>query len=159
MRPQQAMRDAMLATSASLARLLVRMDSLSHCQRDQPSGQICSATDARWTVGDLTPPAPLLAALADAPLANGIQTVLAVQAKLLSALASGDEIHPLWVCRVLLALGNDFSLTYPNEVLRMAAIAHFQLPPSPTDLHNGLALREQVRLGEWLPPPPHTGRR
>jgi hypothetical protein len=54
------MRNAMLATSAQLARLLLRMNRLSHSARYNEDGTIVSAENARWTVGNLDPPSPLL---------------------------------------------------------------------------------------------------
>jgi hypothetical protein len=152
---QQAnMRRAMLATSASLSRLLERMHNLSHRARESPTGIIIRAEDANWTVGDLEPKSPLLAGLQNIKLSPATSRVLQVHVRLLSALASGDEIDPLWVCRVLLALGDDYAHDYPPAVARMAELAGAKLPANPRDLHHGLGLREFTFPGEWRPSTP-----
>jgi hypothetical protein len=78
--------------------------------------------------------------------------VLDVQARLLSACASNDQIDPLWACRVLQALGNDFNVEYSPLVKSMAEITGVTLPAKPRSLHHGLGLREIIQPGEWLPP-------
>jgi hypothetical protein len=145
------MRDAMLATSAALARLLMRMNDLSHASRANDAGYITPAADANWCLSDLKPPSPLLAGSRDASLSSAISRVMKVQAWLLAACASTDELDPLWVCRVLLALGDDFANAYPPAVKKMADIAGATLPASPRDLHHGLGLGSRIHPGAWRP--------
>lgn len=156
---QAEMRDAMLATSAQLARLLLRIDKLSHSARCNENGSIISAAEAKWTVGDLDPPSPLLEGMRDKALAVANTRLLEIHARLLAAYASKDEIDPRWVCRVLLALGDEFAEQYPPAVTRMASIEGIQLPKEPRDLHNGLGLREFTRPGEWRMPKPYTNKK
>lgn len=155
---QAEMRNAMLATSAQLARLLLRIDKLSHSARCNDNGFVIAAADAKWTVGDLDPPSPLLEGMRDKSLVVATTHLLEIHARLLSAYASSDEIDPRWVCRVLLALGDEFSAKYPPVVMKMAAIAGIQLPVEPRALHNGLGLREFTRPGEWRMPEPYTNK-
>lgn len=145
------MRDAMLATSAALARLLLRMNDLSHASRVNDAGYVTPSRDANWCLSDLKPPSPLLAGSRDCSLSAAISRVLLVQSWLLAACASTDEIDPLWVCRVLLALGDDFANEYPATVKRMANIAGATLPASPRDLHHGLGLDSRIHPGAWRP--------
>jgi hypothetical protein len=155
---QVEMRNAMLATSAQLARLLLRMNRLSHSARHNDDGTIVSAENAKWTVGDLDPASPLLEGMRGKPLVVATMRLLEIHTRLLAAYASNDEIDPRWVCRVLLALGDEFAEQYPPAVTRMASIAGIQLPEEPRDLHNGLGLREFTRPGEWRMPEWHTSK-
>lgn len=147
--------EAMVATSAALARLLMQMHDLSVSARRSPTGEV--ALKAYWTAGDLSPPSPLLEGMnPNTALSGATSRVLGIQARLLSAATSGDEIDPLWVCRVLQALGDDFATDFSPVVKRMAQIVDAQLPAEPRDLHNGLGLREFVQRGEWRPPPAYS---
>lgn len=117
---------------------------------------ITRSEDANWTVADLEPRSPLLAGMRNRKLSFATSRVLEVTARLLAACASKDEINPLWVCRVLLALGDEFASQYLPAVIKMASIAGVQLPEEPRQLHHGLALREFPRPGEWRPAKPYT---
>lgn len=141
----------MVATSAALARLLLRMHHLSHSARVNDAGYVTPAVQANWCLSDLKPPSPLLAGARDGSLSSAISRVTLVQAWLLAACASSDEIDPLWVCRMLLALGDDFASQYPAAVKKMADIAGATLPAVPRDLHNGLGLEGRIHPGAWRP--------
>jgi hypothetical protein len=156
MTPEQraGMIQAMIATSAQLSRLLLRMHKLEHSARYHPDGMV--DRNPHWTIGDIDPPWPVIEGMDPGKaLAAGITSVLDVQSRLLSACASDDDIDPLWACRVLQALGDDYAQDFSPLVRRMAEMTGAELPSSPRELHHGLGLREFPSPGEWRPPPPY----
>ncbi len=147
--------EAMVATSAQLARLLQRLHGLANSPKHHVDGKV--DRHPHWGLRDLDPPSPLMDGHADMAMSGAISLVIGVQARLLARAASDDEIDALWVCRVLQALGDEFSATYSPLVQRMAAITGAELPAEPRGLHNGLRLSAFISPGEWRPPPPFRG--
>lgn len=148
------MLEAMVAASAALSRVLQRMLALAHSARYNSDGTVDQ--HVYWSTTDLRERPALIAGLPLMSLSGGIGRVLDVQARLLAACASGDEIDPLWVCRVLQALDDENGQDFSPAVRRMAAITGAQLPATPRDMHNGLGLREHMEPGEWRPVAPYA---
>ena|SRR5690349_21627922 len=152
------MRDAVLATSAQLVRLLLRIDKLPRSARYKDNGTIVSAEDAKWTVDDLDPPSPLLERMRHKSLAAATTRLLELLARLLAAYSSDDQIDPRWVCRVLLALTDEFAERYSPAVTRMAALAG-QLSPPAQCLGQAASQHSRTKTARenyW--PPPHRVR-
>jgi len=143
-------RKALLPACAALAKLSMRLAAMDNSARLGPGGQV--QRPAHWRVLDIDPPSPWLEGYPPAyALGSAAWVVLKVQMRLLAAMASGDDIDPKWVCRVLLALGDEYTTPYSQVVSRFADRFGVTLPDSPRSLHNGLALSDEYREGEWLP--------
>jgi len=145
-------RKALLSTCAALAKLSMRLAAMQHGARYGPAGHI--QRPAHWRVEDIKPSSPWLEGFPGSyDLSAAAWMLMRVQVRLLAALASEDAIDPKWVCRVLLALGDEYRAPYSQVVSRFADRFGVTLPESPRSLHNGLGLRDEYREGEWLPQP------
>ncbi|WP_158881437.1 hypothetical protein [Rhodanobacter sp. L36] len=131
------------------------MHAMQHQARVAATGIVTEASKADWRLSELSPPSLLLHGLPDRNISTALGTIIGIQARLLSAAVSNGEIDPLWVCRVLQALGDEFAVKYSPLVLKMAEITGADLPAEPQRLHSGLGLREFIHPGEWRLPPPY----
>jgi hypothetical protein len=134
----------LIAIVSSLSRLLIRLHHLSCSPRKLDNGKITCAADARWGIGDLSPPSPWFdAANPRTAISGGISAVLLVQAHLLAMIEAPGEIDVKFAIRVVEHLCRG-----PGWSARVRALADrlgYELPSRPWDLHHGLGL-EQIRL-------------
>jgi hypothetical protein len=149
----EEVRAALLPVCKALAKLAMRLHNQQHSQRRNADGFIESRS--HWTVADINPPSMWLAGYpGNNALGGATAAVLRVQCRFLTAMASDDEIDPLWVCRVLQHLGDECAQEYSPAVTRLAARFSFELPRTPRDLTNCTTLRDEFAEGEWLPRTP-----
>ena len=139
-------RELIIATCASLARLLLRMQDKLHSARYRPDNTV--ERYPHWSTADLQPPSPWLDGMGPMALSGGIRNVTLVQAYLLALAAQPGAVDPLQACLVLQRLSvsrQDWS----KPVQRMAAQLGVALPATPSVLIHDYGLRE-----ETIPPVP-----
>ncbi|MEI7036421.1 hypothetical protein [Fulvimonas yonginensis] len=144
-------RAVILATVSSLARLQLRVHAKLAEARRMPNGVIWGGRDARWKVGELTPPSPWLdRAEAGEPLYNVLPRIALVQVYLLALLAE-EEIDRRWACVALQHLAHSQAY-WSAPVLRLASRFGITLGSRPWDETNGTGL-----LDAALPRRPRGG--
>lgn len=94
-------RPLLIALCSSLARLHMRLISLSYSQRIIPGGRIYSATEAFWKVGELARPSEWFEAAPDSNVSGAVAAIAISQAHLLAMLEVDEPINPRDVIMVI----------------------------------------------------------